>query len=61
MNCYWPMPFRQHARITVTNDSDKELPLLTYQIDCRLSNVAADTAYFHAQWRRATVNPSNPT
>ena len=33
MNCYWPMPFRKHARITFTNDSDKDLPLLTFQID----------------------------
>ena len=60
MNCYWPMPFRKHARITVTNDSDKVLPLLTYQIDYRLSSVAADAGYFHAQWRRATVKPSDP-
>ena len=33
MNCYWPMPFRKHARVTFSNDSDKELGLLTYQID----------------------------
>lgn len=61
MNCYWPMPFRKHARITVTNDSDKVLPLFTYQIDYRLSTLAANAAYFHAQWRRATVSSSNPS
>ncbi len=60
MNCYWPMPFRKHAKITVTNDADKTLPLFTYQIDYRVSPVPADAGYFHAQWRRATVNPSNP-
>jgi hypothetical protein len=60
MNCYWPMPFRKHAKITVTNDSDKELPLFTYQVDYRLSAVPADAAYFHAQWRRATVKSSDP-
>ncbi len=60
MNCYWPMPFREHAKITVTNDSDKELPLFTYQIDYRLSAMPANAAYFHAQWRRATVNFSDP-
>ncbi len=54
------MPFRKHARITVTNDSDKELPLFTYQIDYRLSSVPTDAAYFLAQWRRATVMRSNP-
>jgi hypothetical protein len=61
MNCYWPMPFRKHARITVTNDSDKILSLFTYQIDYRLSSVAGDAAYFHAQWRRSTVSRSNPS
>jgi hypothetical protein len=60
MNCYWPMPFRANARITVTNDSDKAIPLLTYQIDYRLSNLPAEAAYFHAQFRRATVNRLNP-
>jgi hypothetical protein len=59
MNCYWPMPFRKHARITVTNDAEKVLPLFTYQIDYRLSNVPDNAAYFHAQWRRETVKPSN--
>lgn len=60
MNCYWPMPFRAHVKITVTNDSDKELPLFTYQIDYRLNSVPADAGYFHAEWRRATVNPADP-
>ena len=59
MNCYWPMPFRKHARITVTNDSDKALQLLTYQIDYRLGPIPAEAAYFHAQWRRATVDPAD--
>jgi hypothetical protein len=60
MNCYWPMPFRKHVRITVTNDSDNPIPLLTYQIDYRLGPVPADAGYFHAQWRRAQVDRGNP-
>jgi hypothetical protein len=56
MNCYWPMPFRKHARVTVTNDSETTIPLFTYQIDYRVSAVSAETAYFHAQWRKATVS-----
>jgi hypothetical protein len=55
MNCYWPMPFRKHAKITVTNDSDKPIPLLTFQIDYRLEPVPPEAGYFHAQWRRAQV------
>lgn len=61
MNCYWPMPFRKHARITVTNDSDNAIPLFTYQIDYRVAPVPAEAGYFHAQWRRAQVDPSNPS
>ena len=60
LNCYWPMPFRKHARITVTNDSDKPLPQMTYQIDYRLGPVPPEAGYFHAQWRRAQVQPSHP-
>lgn len=60
MNCYWPMPFRKHVRITVTNDSDKPVDQMTYQIDYRLGRVPNDAGYFHAQWRRATVDTRHP-
>lgn len=60
MNCYWPMPFRKHARITVTNDSDKPIPQMTFQIDYRLGPVPPEAGYFHAQWRRAQVRRSHP-
>jgi hypothetical protein len=60
VNCYWPMPFRKHVRIAVSNDSDKALDLLTYQIDYRVGPVSEEAGYFHAQWRRATVDPRNP-
>ncbi len=60
MNCYWPMPFRKHARITFTNDSEKELPLLTYQIDYLKTPVPEDVGSFHAQWRRAVTDRKHP-
>jgi hypothetical protein len=60
MNCYWRMPFRKHARITFTNDSDKPVPLLTYQIDFQRVEVPEDAGYFHAQWRRATTDRGHP-
>ena len=53
-NCYWEMPFRTRARITITNESDEELTLY-YQIDYSLCDVPDDAAYFCAQFRR--VNP----
>ncbi|MFC5531323.1 glycoside hydrolase family 172 protein [Cohnella yongneupensis] len=51
MNSYWPMPFRQSAKITIEN-AMSEKTTLYYQIDYTLTEVPEDTAYFHAQWRR---------
>ena len=53
-NCYWPMPFRKKCRITMENINDADMTLY-YQIDYTLTEVPADAAYFHAQFRR--TNP----
>ena len=53
-NCYWEMPFRKSARITLTNIAEQNMTLY-YQIDYTLTEVPKDAAYFHAQFRR--VNP----
>jgi hypothetical protein len=60
LNCYWPMPFRKHARVTFTNESDKDLTLATYQITYSATAIPANTGYFHAQWRRAVTSRSAP-
>lgn len=49
-NCYWPMPFRKAARITLENIDDKDM-VLYYQVDYAQTKVPADAAYFHAQFR----------
>jgi hypothetical protein len=54
-NCYFQMPFRKSARITLQNLLPKEARSFYYQIDYTLTEVPDDLAYFHAQWRR--VNP----
>ena len=52
-NCYWPMPFRKSARITVTNESDKPCRALYYYIDWQKhASLPRDTAYFHAMYRQ---------
>jgi hypothetical protein len=55
-NCYWKMPFRRKARITIENLNKREAMRLYYQVDYTLTDVGDDEAYFHAQFRR-----SNPT
>jgi hypothetical protein len=53
-NCYWEMPFRKRCRMTMTNIAEDHM-VLYYQINYTLTEVPADAAYFHAQFRR--VNP----
>ena len=50
-NCYWEMPFKKRALITLENISDEEI-ILFYQIDYTLTEVPEDCAYFHAQFCR---------
>ena len=56
-NCYWEMPFRQHARITVENLSPEDLRGFFYQITYTLTDVPETKAYLHAQWRRNNPLP----
>ncbi|QEC66658.1 DUF2961 domain-containing protein [Panacibacter ginsenosidivorans] len=55
-NCYWPMPFRKKCRITMENIADEDM-VLYYQVDYILTDVSADAAYFHAQFRRTNPLP----
>ena len=56
-NCYWEMPFRKSARITIENLSDQDIFGFFYQIDYTLTEVGDDVAYFHAQFRRSNPLP----
>lgn len=51
-NCYWKMPFRKGARITMENIANEEMRLY-YQVNYTLTDVDEDEAYFHAQFRRS--------
>lgn len=50
-NCYWPMPFRKQARVTLQNLDDKPISVF-YQVNYTLTQVPDDAGYFHAQFRR---------
>ncbi len=57
-NSWWPMPFRERARVEVLNPSDETFPLYfyfdyeSYDSPARLDG----QSYLHVQWRR-----ENPT
>ncbi len=52
-NCFWPMPFRKKARITVTNESDKRCDAFYFYVDWQKHpSISRDSAYFHAMYRQ---------
>ncbi|HOE97363.1 MAG TPA: DUF2961 domain-containing protein [Candidatus Sumerlaeota bacterium] len=59
-NCYWPMPFRERARITIENQRAEAIHSFFYQITYELAPVPREAAYFHAQWRRKVVDLDYP-
>ena len=58
-NCYWTMPFRKSCKITMENINDTDPMTLYYQIDYALTDVPADAAYLHAQFRRSNPNTTS--
>jgi hypothetical protein len=56
MNCWFPMPFKEHARIEVHNEWRETIELFYYVDYEKYPAWEEDLAYFHAQWRR-----ENPT
>ncbi len=52
-NCYWPMPFRKSAKITVTNEGRKPIGAFYYYVDWqKLPKLDKKTGYLHAMYRQ---------
>ena len=60
LSCFWPMPFRKQARITLTNETNKDVHLVAYQITYQETDVPESAGYFHAQYRKALTGDQNP-
>ena len=58
LNCFFPMPFQKHARITVTNEGKQPVFSFYYNLDYRAlrAPLPERTLYFHAQFRQAQPN-----
>jgi hypothetical protein len=56
-NCYWPMPFRRRARVTLENRDRGHSGVIYWQITYALTEVPEDAAYFHAKFRRTNPLP----
>jgi hypothetical protein len=61
LNCYWPMPFRSSARITLENQTGVPISGLFFNIAVEKSpKVPRDALYFHAQFRSAPTVQGKP-
>jgi Protein of unknown function (DUF2961) len=56
LNCFFPMPFRKHARMTITNEGKELVEAFYFNIDYQAYSqpLPPDTLYFHAQYRQAS-------
>jgi hypothetical protein len=52
-NSYWPMPFRDSCRITVTDEGKRPVTMFYYHVDWQKhASLPADVAYFHGYYRQ---------
>ena len=52
-NSYWPMPFRQSCKITVTDEGNRPVTAFYYHVDWQKhASLPADIAYFHGYYRQ---------
>ncbi|MCP4754503.1 MAG: DUF2961 domain-containing protein, partial [Proteobacteria bacterium] len=52
-NCFAPMPFKTGMKIVITNESDRPLLMLYYDVDYTIDDKHGDDIlYFHAHYRR---------
>ena len=55
-NCFIPMPFKDHAKIVVTNQTDRDMEMIFYDMNIQvLREWNEDYLYFHACWHRDTA------
>jgi hypothetical protein len=57
LNCYFPMPFRKSARITITNEGSEPITAFYYNLDWQKhQSLPENMFYFYAEYRQAQPN-----
>jgi hypothetical protein len=55
LNCYFAMPYKKSARLTMTNEGKQEVGAFYSNIDYQtVASLPADAMYFHAQYRQSS-------
>lgn len=59
LNCYFPMPYANGARIEIENDSDQRVDAFYYYVDYEeLPSLPEECGRFHAWWNRELTDPA---
>jgi len=60
LNCYFPMPFNEGARIEIENQGEFDVEKFYFNVDYERYDepVSEDYGYFHAMWRRENPTPA---
>ena len=58
--CWWQMPFRSRAVVTLENRHEKDANVVAWRVLCRLGEVPPGAGTFHAQWRRRVPPARHP-
>lgn len=58
LNCYFPMPYANGARIDIENESDQPCEAFYYYIDYEECDSVQEQGRFHAEWRRSLHQPA---
>lgn len=60
--CFFPMPFRERARVVFENQGTGKVRLFFYQITLMklAGELPADAPYFHCLWRRENLGRGDP-
>jgi len=60
LNCYFAMPYKKSARMTIANEGAQEIPAFYSNIDYQVvPELPSDILYFHAEYRQAAPNVPN--
>jgi len=59
-SCYWQMPFRFRALVTLENQHEKDADVVAWRVLYRLGDVPPEAGTFHAQWRRSVPPAEHP-
>lgn len=61
MNCYWQMPFKKGARVTITNESEEATAGTYFMIDwVKLPKAPKNVMYFHARYHQERPEMGKP-